>query len=268
MQTCSFFSENAAIRVLMKGKWQFECTQGLLEVDAGEQSRILYFGPQTRILPLLVTGPFRFVQIEFRPGLRRKDTGLDAAETLDRVLPFDHLVPEDRHGSFFDEADGRERWLDTFEALTRTILQPMVASPPPPIVLAFEEMVLADPDFEIGHFLAEHHVSRRTLERKVAAAYGLSPLAVIRRARALDIAAALLGVAMPEEEAEFRLRFFDQAHLTKQIRRYFGMSPGQLAKAEAHLLRIDLEIRQIRRVAARKALGITQVPWRSTAAPA
>ena len=52
-----------------------------------------------------------------------------------------------------------------------------------------------------------------------------------RRARALDMAAVLLGVALEEEEQELRLRYFDQSHLIREMRHYFDMTPGQLQHA-------------------------------------
>ncbi|MDG5748205.1 helix-turn-helix domain-containing protein [Qipengyuania sp. XHP0207] len=262
-QTCAFFSENAAIRVLLKGRWHLQTDDGPLSFDAAESSRILYFGPQTRIMPLRVEGPFRFIQMQFRPGTNGTEPAIPLADAVDRVLPFDGAVPQEKRGSYFREEDGRDRWLDIFETVARQVLLPLVAEAPPPMIIDFERHLLADQSLNLEDFAQRHAVSRRTLERAVFAAFGISPKAALRRARALDMAAALLGVAMPEEDAEFRLRYFDQAHMTKQIKTYFGMSPGTLSACEAHLLRIDLEIRQMRRLAIMQELGLSDVPWRA-----
>lgn len=262
-QTCAFFLENAAIRVLLKGKWRLEAADGTHQFDADKKSRILFFGPQTRIMPIAVEGPFRFIQMQFHPGANGSHGELSATTTLDRIVDFDHVIPPERHGKYFNEDDSRGHWLDVFENVARNVLDALADATPSPLVIDFERRVLTDHTLDLDAFADEHAISRRTLERAVHNAYGISPKAVLRRARVLDMAAALLGVAIPEEEAEFRLRFFDQAHMTKQIRKYFGMSPGMLAACEAHLLRIDLEIRQMRRVAAMQALGLSDVPWRS-----
>lgn len=86
---------------------------------------------------------------------------------------------------------------------------------------------------------------------------------MLRRARALDIAAVLLGVAMKEEEAEMRLRCFDQSHLIREMRQFFAMTPTQLRTGAHSLLRITMEIRQSRRLDALALLGRDQPrPWR------
>lgn len=248
--------------MLLKGHWTIETSEGRRRFDASEQSCILYFGPQTQTMPITVEGPFRFIQMQFRPGTEGSIPAFSPAASLDQVIEFEDAIPREQRGSFFKEDDSRERWIDIFEEVGRQVLFAMVKDPPPPIVLDFEQRMLADQKLDLEAFAKDHGVSRRTFERAIAAAYGISPKAALRRARALDMAAALLGVAMPEEEAEFRLRYFDQAHMTREIGSFFGMSPGKLQRCEAALLRIDLEIRQMQRVAAMTALGIEDVPWR------
>ena len=261
-EACAFFSENAAIRVFLKGRWTLHTADGERRYDTRDGSSILYFGPQTKIMPLRVEGPFRFIQLQFRPGTEGKDPDLLPTHSLDRVFAFDDVIPTKDRGTYFSEDDSRERWIEIFEALARRVLFGLVDEPPPPLVLDFERRMLTDQKLDLEAFAKSHGISRRTFERAIAAAYGISPKAALRRARVLDMAAALLGVAMPEEEAKFRLRYFDQAHMTREIQAYFGMPPGKLQRCDAHLLRIDLEIRQMQRVAAMTALGLEDVPWR------
>ena len=261
-EACAFFSENAAIRVLLKGQWSLQTADGERRYDTRERSSILYFGPQTKIMPLRVEGPFRFIQLQSRPGTEGKNPDLLPTRSLDRIFDFDDAIPAENRGTYFSEDDSHECWIVIFEALARKVLFGLVDGPPPPLVLDFERRMLTDQKLDLEAFAGSHGISRRTFERAIAAAYGISPKAALRRARVLDMAAALLGVAMPEEEAEFRLRYFDQAHMTREIQAYFGMSPGKLKHCEAHLLRIDLEIRQLQRVAAMTALGLEDVPWR------
>ena len=262
-QSCAFFLENAAIRLLLKGKWRLETADGVRTYDANKRSHTLYFGPQTRIMPLSVEGHFTFIQMQFHPGGHGSHSHLAAPATLDRIVEFDKNVPQSNRGKFFRPDESRDLWLDAFEGVARKVLAALADGQPSSLVLDFERRLLTDHELDLDAFAAEHDISRRTLERTVHMAFGISPAAVLRRARVLDMAAALLGVAMPDEEADFRLRFFDQAHMTREIRKYFGMSPGMLAGCEAYLLRIDLEIRQMRRVAAMQELGIDEVPWRS-----
>ena len=70
----------------------------------------------------------------------------------------------------------------------------------------------------------------------------------MRRARALDMAAALLEVALEEDEPEMRLRYFDQSHVTRELRSLLDTTPGRLQRGSHPLLRNTMEIRQSRRV--------------------
>ena len=70
----------------------------------------------------------------------------------------------------------------------------------------------------------------------------------MRRARVLDCAARLCGVADEAEEDDILLRFFDQAHQIREFRSFFGMTPKQFRLRRSGLLTLSLEIRQARRL--------------------
>ena len=263
---CGFFSDSPVIRVPVRGKWRFETADGPREFDAGHGSRTLYFGPQTKEMAVEVRGPIRFLLIQFHPGAPPFDQSKTHEDTLDRIECFDADIPTDIRRADYDESESREAWLDQFEKRCREVLFQRVDAEPEPMTLAISHRLLTEVDFDLDEVAKEFGVSRRTVERHVRTSFGISPKQAVRRARALDMAAALLGVAMPEEEAEFRLRYFDQSHMTREIQHFFGTSPGALARMEAVLLRIDLEIRQLRRLEAMDELGVSEVPWRDPAA--
>ena len=75
----------------------------------------------------------------------------------------------------------------------------------------------------------------------------MTPKQVMRRARILDLAARLCGVA-DEEEDEILLRFFDQAHQIREFHAFFHMSPGEFQRQRSGLVTLSLEIRQARRL--------------------
>ena len=263
---CGFFSDNPVIRVPLRGKWRLETADGWRDFDATHGSRTLYFGPQTREMAVEIQGPIRFLFIQFHPGAPSFDQSKSHADTLDRIECFDADVPDDIRRADYEVDDGREVWLDQFEQRCREVLFHRVDKPPSEMILAIHRRLLTDVGLDLEALAAQFGVSRRTVERQMKVSFGISPNQTVRRARALDMAAALLGVAMPEEEASFRLRYFDQSHMTREIQHYFGTSPGALARQEAILLRIDLEIRQMRRLEAMDKLGVTEAPWRDPAA--
>ncbi|MBX7458865.1 helix-turn-helix domain-containing protein [Qipengyuania sp. 1NDH17] len=259
---CGFFSDNPVIRVPLRGQWRFQTADGPRDFDARHGSRTLYFGPQTREMEVEVRGPIRFLMVQFHPGAPSFDQSKTHEETLDRIECFDSDIPGDIRRADYDVNESRETWLDQFEERCRQVLFQRVKTPPEEMSLAISQRLLTDVDFDLDEVAEQFGVSRRTVERHVRTSFGISPKQAVRRARALDMAAALLGVAMPEEEADFRLRYFDQSHMTREIQHFFGTSPGALARMEAVLLRIDLEIRQMRRLEAMDELGVAQVPWR------
>ena len=263
---CGIFASTPSIRVLLNGKWRFHTADGVKEVDATEHSRICYFGAQTKLMEVEVEGPIRFFLLKFRPGAPPLDRTKTHADALDRIEIFDHgLPPHIGRGEYAHEV-AREKWLDHFEYVTREILFSTVDEEPPQIARVVDHRVLRDSDLDLDILAKEFGVSRRTVERHVKQCFGLNPKRLVRRARALDMAAVLLNVAKPEDDDLYRLRYFDQSHLTREVQAHFTLAPGALAKQEAVLLRIDLEIRQLRRLEVMNGgAGITP-PWRDPAA--
>jgi AraC-like DNA-binding protein len=90
----------------------------------------------------------------------------------------------------------------------------------------------------------------------------MSPKQVLRRARALDMASYLRGVADSEEADELALRFHDQSHMTREFTDLFGMTPRQFVKTPQPLMTLALESRQARRLAVLERLAPGQTrPW-------
>lgn len=259
---CGTFVDNASFRVLLKGHWTVRTRDGALTFDADERSHVLYFGSHRQVMPLSVRGPFSFVSMQLRPGMPPPVPGQSLADMFDRIFAFDQLIPAERRGTYFLPGDSPAKWLDVFEGVARHVFQAMGVTAPHEIARKFEEQLLVDPNRDLHKIAEELEVSRRTLERHVGKAFGMSPTKAVRRARALDMAAFLLGVASPDDEPDFRLRYFDQSHLIHEFKHFFGASPGQLAKADCKMLRIDLEIRQLRRLEAVRTSGREAVPWR------
>ncbi len=106
------------------------------------------------------------------------------------------------------------------------------------------------PTANIGEFARGIGVEQRRLERIVKRDFGLPPKQVLRRARVLDMASHLRGVADGEEADELELRFYDQSHMIHDFVEYFGMTPGQFVEIPQPILTLALESRQARRLEA------------------
>ncbi|GAA3985245.1 helix-turn-helix domain-containing protein [Thermobifida alba] len=74
-------------------------------------------------------------------------------------------------------------------------------------------------------------VSARTLQRRVAAATGLTPSAIRQIDRARQ-AAVLLGEGAAPLDVTHRLGYYDQPHLARSLRRFIGRTATQLRRTD------------------------------------
>lgn len=256
-------NDHAIIRILFGGHWTAETADGTKVFHPGEDGMTLYFGPQTKVLPITVSGDFKVISIHLAAGGASAMGGPSKQDMLDQILDYDELVGHGKLSTRFKPDAGPADWLKAFEKELRTFLALNKSRLPDPVSVAFEHQMLANPSIPVTDFAASLETSKRTVERIVKRDYGLTPKQVARRARALDMAAALLGVAMEEEEAALRLRYFDQPHLIREIRHFFGTTPKALKTSPHPLLRLNLEVRQARRLQALAMLPPDRIePWR------
>ncbi|WP_324829062.1 helix-turn-helix domain-containing protein [Qipengyuania zhejiangensis] len=261
------FNDHSCLRVLFGGFWTAMTADGPMEFDPGEQGMTLYFGPHSKVMPITVRGEFKVITVHLAPGAGSVMGGPRQVDMIDRIVDQDENAGRGQFSSRFDPDAGPQEWLAVFERELAKFLEVNRTSRPDDLTLAFEQCTLVDPSFSLARFAEEQGVASRTVERTIQRDYGLSPKQVQRRARALDLVAALLGVAMEEEEAALRLRYFDQSHQNREIRHFFDTTPGKLAAGAHPLLRLSLETRQARRLAAidAKPLGALP-PWRDPGA--
>lgn len=243
-------TDHAALRIITGGIWTAETADGFRVYDPGDQGMALYFGPQTRHMPLTVTGSFKVLTMHLRAGATTVMGGPDNESSLNRILNHADVVGHGNLGARFDPESPDHGWLDVMETELRKFIDLAAPRKPDAVTTAFERASLTQPEMSVSDFAKELGISVRTLERTVRRDYGVSPKKVLRRARALDMAAAILGVVDPSEEDELELRYFDQSHLIKEIRHFFGMTPGELEHRAVPLVRVNMEIRQTRRLEA------------------
>lgn len=241
--------------------------EGPSEYDPGERGLSLYFGPCTRVMPLIAHGSFRVVTISFAPG---GTLGLDLpaqSETTDRIMSFDPFTSQTEPLPNYAPQSDAESWLLSAEQQLMKVGANAFHHEPQPLLGAFERFCLTNPGNPLDEFSDHQAITRRTLERTIGRDWGVSPKFALRRARALDMAAALLGVAPAEEEPELRLRYYDESHLIREIRHFFDTTPRKLRDEPHPLLTITMEIRQSRRLEALARLRDDEPrPWRDPAA--
>lgn len=263
---CGLISDTPVMRVLLKGQWTAETRDGF----GRYRPSALLFGAQTKRMAVSVSGSFATIGVALKPGAMSQFKGPRVEDTLDRIILYDHIFGHEDWGTseqileWFDPAGPVERWLKVAETLVRQLVQSSGAKPPEPVIAAFDKAVFADPNLNLGDFAEQHAIERRRLERQIKRAYGQSATHVLRRARALDIAAHLLGVAHDSEAEEAALRFFDQSHMIREFRHFFGTTPRQFARTPQPFMTLTLEARQTRRLEVLgRALPDENYPWRA-----
>ena len=268
--SCRMLGDQACLRLVWGDTWTAQTLDGPQVFVPGETGITLYFGTQTRAMPISVTGSYKIVTVHLTTGAPPVLGGPSQAVLTDRIIIHEELVGHGHLTSKVPTTAPYEDWILAVEAQLRVFLSTTSRKLPDPISVGFERECLASPDFAIGDFADANGISCRTLERTVKRDFGISPKLVQRRARALDMAATLLGVARPEDEPEARLRYFDQSHLIREMRRFFGMRPGELVNGPHPFLRMTIETRQRRRLKALEELEAIEAsgvaPWRDPVA--
>ncbi len=261
---CSQFADTPVLRLLFAGRWSAETRDGHEE----HEDCALFFGPQTRPMPVSVSGSFSVLTLALKPGAVANLVGPKSSDTLDRILRYDDLYDVDWATSkqmleWFGLDGPPARWMAIAEKLFRQLIEFTGAKVPDPIVAAFDKAAFTDPNMSLAQFAEDNQIERRTLERLIKRHFGLTPKNVLRRARVLDFAAYVRGVADYAEAEEMALRYYDQSHLIREFSSFFGMTPKQFSTKPAPLLTVSLEARQSRRLEVLGKLGPEdERPWR------
>lgn len=251
---CGLFNDTAFVRIQLQGEWTAETAEGPM----AHSREVLFFGPQTRRMPVAVRGSFTSLGISLRPGAAHALDGLKVADHVDSIVRI-----EDRGAlDWFDAHGSPEDWIQALENLVRRRVESAGGKRPDPVTASFEALSFIDPGANIAEFAQRNGIEQRRLERIVRRDFGMPPKQVLRRARVLDMASHLRGVADQDEAEELILRFYDQSHLIREFTDLLGMSPKQFLARPQPILTLALESRQARRLEALERLKPgARRPW-------
>lgn len=256
---CGLFNDTAMLRVQLQGDWTAQTADG----ERNLERAALFFGPHSKCMPISVSGPFISLGVALRPGACTALRGPRVGDFVDRLAPAGDvgLLPPDAV-EHFDVAGGPECWLHAMEEMLRIRIETAGDCRPDPISTRFEFAALDDPSITVADFSRTCGVDRRTVERIVRRDFGMTPKQVLRRARALDMASHLRGVADSREANDLLLRYYDESHLIHEFTDLFGIGPRQFAATPQPILTLALESRQARRLELLKRLAPGQSrPW-------
>jgi len=242
---CGILNDTAMLRIQLRGAWVAETANGREQMDRAA----LFFGPNTRRMPITVTGSFTSVGLALRPGACHA-LGIPSLDTLcDRLAPLETIgLSSARWMGLFPEDASPEDWCLTMESELRRLITQRQVAEPDPVTTCVEAAAFANPETTVAALARQCGSEQRRLERLVRRDFGLPPKQVLRRARALDMASHLRGVADLQEAEALALRYYDQSHLIREFTALFGMSPRQFVEAPQPLMTLALETRQVRRL--------------------
>lgn len=242
---CGLLSDFASIRIQTRGIWEARTKDGL---KSSERAAIL-FGPHSHRLPVSVTGPFTSAGVFLRPGACHALNAPPIAGLTDNLATFTQMgMPEAPWLDLCDPDATPEEWTLAMEHEMRRLIAERAVGEPDPISARFEAAAFIDPNVSVAQLADEIGVEQRRLERIVKRDFGMTPKQALRRARALDMASHLRGVADHEEAEALALRFYDQSHLIREFSAMFGMTPRQFVEKPQPLITFGLETRQSRRL--------------------
>jgi AraC-like DNA-binding protein len=239
--TDTLLSETAFVRILIKGDWAAELSPG----DWAKAGPVVLFGGNSRPFRVRVTGPFIVAGFAVRPSAWTSLFAHPAPEFADTMC----LLSK----TWGDEADAMYQAIaaavddEGIVAAIETSIRRQIAHIGKPKtdaeIARFESIARTDSARKIETISEELGLSVRQIERRCLQTYGISPKAVMRRSRFLDMATALRGFSTPSEEELAQLRYFDQSHLNREFRHFAGMPPGAFSKAVTPLFTAGLKLR-------------------------
>ncbi|RHW18727.1 AraC family transcriptional regulator [Sphingomonas gilva] len=234
------------IRVLPRGSWEAEVSPGEWRRFAGA----VLFGAQARPQRVRCTGPMAVAGFAIRPG---GWFGLfdEVAEVFaDRLVPLAEVAPRFAADmvAACAEVDSIDATFAALEAGVRAHLRERSARLANAAMAAFELIARNDPVRRVADIADALDMDVTYFARQVRRHFGHAPKTVLRRARFLDIAAVMRGLAVPSADELAALRFYDQSHLTREFRLFTGMTPARFERSATPLLTPGLESRQQRKL--------------------
>ncbi len=235
-------AETALVRCLIKGDWSGS--------DAPEElskpGYPLFTGANFNPYKARLTGSLDMVGFALRPSGWRALFEQPHADFVDELISFEKVWGDLATKLFNDvsAASTDEEKIAIAEHIVSARLEQIGTFHIDDAMAEFEVIAREDSTIRVEEAAKHIGLSVRQLERRCKYSFGLTPKAVLRRSRFLDMAAAIRGMSSPSEEALAQLRYFDESHLNREFRRFSKMTPGQFKDANTPLQAAGLKFRE------------------------
>lgn len=235
-------AETAFIRCLLHGDWQGEVAPGQWD----QPGKTLLFGANERPFRVRVQGSFHVVGMAIRPSGWHALFDQSHREFTDRMLCLQDIWGELANGmcAGVESAGDDAAKIGAMSSTLERRLEEVGARRSDPQMAEFEVIARTDSAMRVEDAADRIGLSVRQLERRCLGTFGLSPKTVLRRSRFLDMATAMRGFSTPTEQDLAALRYFDQSHVTREFKRFSGMTPRQFGRAQTPLHTAGLKLRE------------------------
>lgn len=237
----TLMSETAFIRILLKGDWAAEIEPGKW-LSFGS---IPLMGANGVPLRVRVRGPFHVVGIALRPSGWRSLFDCPASDYADQAGPLANAwgTLADTLFETVAAAQGDDEIVAAIERLFRQRLASRKPRLPDAAMARFEDIARNDSTAPVADIAQSLGISTRQFERICRATFGHGPKVVLRRSRFLETTQAMRGFGSPSDEQLAALRYFDQSHVNREFRHFFGMTPGMFERTPTPLFTAGLKLR-------------------------
>jgi AraC-like DNA-binding protein len=234
-------AEVAFVRIIVKGTWEVKTPNG----DWKTIGNALLFGGNSQPLGVRVKGPFQIAGFAVRPSAWRALFSQPASNFVNDVVPLSDAWGDvaDKLVSDIGRARTDAAMVKAMERAVRAQLQKVKKPKVDPKIALFEAIARVDCTTKVEDIANTLQLSVRQFERRCHAVWGLSPKAILRRSRFLDMTESMRGMSAPGEEILATLKYFDQSHLNREFWHFAGMTPGKFAKATTPLFDATLKLR-------------------------
>ena len=236
----SLFPRGKGRMSLPEGGQDFSCEVNLLT-------------PFACAAPFEVDGPFHAVGAALSPLGWAALTGMNAQHHANRLYDAADWLPGEiaEEGARLCAAyrDGSAQAADLVQGLSEMIVAH--ASLPRPrhlqLMATVGEWLSSALLPEVEDLYEASTFSRRQTQRLVQQYFGVSPVTLRRKYRALRAAAAFARPDLsPEEEAAICNAFYDQPHMIHEIREFVGRTPARLGDNESPYLKELIDAKNLR----------------------
>ncbi|KWV90546.1 helix-turn-helix domain-containing protein [Erythrobacter sp. YT30] len=235
-------AETAFVRCLIKGDWR----GGDAPEELARGGTAVFSGANSRPFKVRLRGTLDNVGIAFRAGGWRGLFTQSHADYTDTMLSLHDLwgsLAVQLHNRVAAAQEDEEKVAIVEDILAKR-LEDVGTYEVDEAMAQFERFSRQDSTIRIDDAAEQIGLSVRQMERRCKYHFGLTPKAVLRRSRFLDMAAALRGISSPSDQVLAELRYFDDSHLNKEFRQFADMTPGQFKEAVTPLQTAGLSFRE------------------------